>query len=47
MNLKNVVKGHNTVAEQFKQEPLQRQGQRYITRIMCDAYGKRYRAWSS
>ena len=33
-------RGHSTLAEQIRQEPLQRQGKRHATRIMNDAYGK-------
>ena len=33
-------KGHSTLAEHIRQEPLQRQATRHATRIMSDAYGK-------
>ena len=40
-------KGHRLLAEHIRQEPLRRQGKRHTTRIMCEAYGKRYCTWSS
>ena len=45
--VKECFKGHSTLAENIRQEPLQHQGKRHATRIMNDAYGKRYRARSS
>ena len=45
--VKECCKGHSILAENIQQEPLQRQGKRHATRIMNDAYGKRYRARSS
>ena len=38
--VKECCKGHNTLAEHIRQEPLQPQGKRHATRIMSDAYGK-------
>ena len=39
-DFKSCFKGHSTLAEHIRKEPLQRDGQRHATRIMCDAYGK-------
>ena len=38
--VKECCKGHSTLAENIRQEPLQCQGKRHATRIMNDAYGK-------
>ena len=45
--VKECCKGHSTLAENIRQEPLQRQGKRHATRIMNDTYGKGYCARSS
>ena len=37
---KIVKKGHSTLAAKLRQEPMQRQGKRCTTRIMCHAYGR-------
>ena len=38
--VKECCKGHSTLAENIRQEPLQRLGKRHATRIMNDVYGK-------
>ena len=38
--VKECCKGHSTLVENIRQQPLQRQGKRHATRIMSDAYGK-------
>ena len=38
--VKECCKGCSILAEHIRQEPLQRQGTRHATRMMCDAYGK-------
>ena len=38
--VKDCCKGHSTLAENIRQEPLQRQGKRHAIRTMNDASGK-------
>ena len=38
--VKECCKGHSTLADNIRQESLQRQGKRHAIRIMNDAYGK-------
>ena len=41
---KECCKGHRQLAENLRNEPLNRIGKRHATRLMSDAYGKRCRA---